>query len=133
MLSVMQSSLYYRAAWEFACREHLPLALIVYDDPEEIEPIRFWTRPIARRINKQIYQDAQIRFCVSPQMCSELRQRYGASGETLYPNRPRTLRPRQAEMNLALRRDSNFVIAYGGSLSYGYGFALGQLLPVFRR
>jgi glycosyltransferase involved in cell wall biosynthesis len=133
VVSVMQSSAYYRAAHRFASERRLPLALIIHDDPEEIEPVRSWSRRLMRNFNGRAYRLAQIRFCISPQMRDELAIRYGAMGEVLYPNRSRSLSPRSPELNQSLRRPNNLVLGYAGSLNYGYGQRLQQLLPIFRR
>ena len=133
VLSVMQTSVYYRAAQRVARRYRLPLALIIHDDPEEIEPIRWWTRSLVRKFNTNVYQSAGIRFCVSPQLRDELCDRYGAPGEVLYPNRSRSLKPRPVALNDILRRQDGLVVGYAGTVRYGYGDRLEQLLPVFRR
>jgi hypothetical protein len=133
VLSVMQSSMYYRAAWAVARRNSLPLALIIYDDPEEIESVRWWTKPFVRHFNRQVYAAAKVRFCVSPQMSVALERRYGVKGEVLYPNRCRRIVARPLELTSHLRRQNGFVLGYVGNLAYGYGEGLEQLLPVFRK
>lgn len=131
VLSVMQSAVYYQAAWSFARKNGLPLALIIHDDPEEIQPVRWWTRPSVQRLNALIYRSAQARFCISPQMCETLEARYGARGEVLYPNRSRNITPRPLELNRTLRRCNRLIVGYAGSMVYGYGEALKSLARVF--
>jgi glycosyltransferase involved in cell wall biosynthesis len=128
VLSVMQLSPYYRAAARVARRQGRPLALIVHDDPEEIEAVAHWARPLARRSDTSIYRFAKARFCVSPQMRDALAARYGAAGEVTYPIAPASLRPRALELNKTLRRRSGLVLGYAGSLNYGYDQALAPLL-----
>jgi hypothetical protein len=111
----------------------LPLALIIYDDPEEIEPVRWWTRPLVQHFNRKVYAAARARFCVSPQMSEALETRYGVRGEVLYPNRSRRTVSRPMELNRVLRRQNGLVIGYVGNLAYGYTERLEQLLPMFRR
>jgi glycosyltransferase involved in cell wall biosynthesis len=131
VLSVMQSSSYYRLAWSVARNNRLPLALIVHDDPEEIEPVRWWSRPLMRRLNGLVYRNAALRFCISPQMSQALQRRYGASSQVLYPIRSSALAPRPLHHTRYLRRNDTFVVGYAGTVSYGYGEALEQLLPLF--
>lgn len=133
VLSVMQSSAYYRAAQFFASYHQIPLALIVHDDPEEIERIWSWSRPLIRKANGSIYRFARKRFCISPELCDLLDTRYGAPGEVLYPNRSSSTTARPRELNQRLRRHGGLVIGYAGTLTYGYGDKLKQLLPEFRR
>lgn len=133
VLSVMQTSVYYRTAWAVARRNNLPLALVIYDDPEEIEPVRWWTRSLVQHFNRQVYAAARVRFCVSPQMSKALELRYRVKGEVLYPNRCRRTIPRPLDLNRRLRRQNGLVIAYVGNLAYGYTEGLEQLLPIFRR
>lgn len=129
VLSVMQSAVYYQAAWSFARRSDLPLALVIHDDPEEIQPVRWWTRPSVQRLNGLIYRTARLRFCVSPQMCDALELRYGVKGDVLYPNRSRNIVPRPQELSRSLRRSNGLVIGYVGSMVYGYEQALESLAP----
>jgi hypothetical protein len=133
VLSVMQSSVYYRTAWAVARRNHLPLALVIHDDPEEIEPVTWWTRSLVQHFNRQVYAAARVRFCVSPQMSKALELRYGVEGEVLYPNRCRRTISRPLDLNRSLRRENGVVIGYVGNLAYGYTEGLEQLLPIFRR
>ena len=133
VLSVMQSSAYYRSAWAVARRNEVPLALIIHDDPEEIEPVKWWSRGMLRHFNARTFRAAKVRFCISPQMCASLEARYGAKSALLYPNRSRKIIARRKDLNFALRRKSGLVIGYAGTLAYGYGQRLEQLLPMLRR
>ena len=133
VLSVMQSSVYYRTAWAVARRNNVPLALVIYDDPEEIEPVRWWTRSLVRHFNQQVYAAASVRFCVSAQMSKALELRYRVKGEVLYPNRSRRTIPRPLELSRRLRRQNGLVIGYVGNLAYGYTEGLERLLPIFQR
>jgi glycosyltransferase involved in cell wall biosynthesis len=130
VLSVMQTSMFYGAAYAAAKRLHLPLGLIVHDDPQEIERLCWWGLPLMRRVNGRIYRAADVRFCVSPQLRDLLAERYGASAEILYPNRSVSLEPRPMEWNATLRRHK-LTIGYAGTMAYGYGWRLQELAPIF--
>lgn len=132
VLSVMQSSAYYATAYAFARRNRLPLALIVHDDPEEIEPVRWWTSQVVRGINRRIYRAAEARFCISPQMRDVLQRRYGAGADVLYPNRSRNIIARPIEWNAELRRSDRLVLGYAGTLAYGYSKGLERMLELLR-
>jgi len=131
VLSVMQTTLYYRAAYRAARRLKLPFCLIVHDDPEEFEPVSWWNRPIVRGFNQKAYSAAEARFCISPQLREVLARRYGAVGEVLYPNRSADLVPRDPDLSRALRQ-TRLTIGYAGTMTYGYGDRLEELLPFFR-
>lgn len=133
VLSVMQSSGYYHAAARFADKHKLPLALIVHDDPEHLERLTPLTRALIRRGNRTVYGKAAERFCISPQMETELRNRYGAAGRVLYPNRSASLRPRDIILSKELRVKGKLTIGYAGSLVYGYRERIEQLLPIFEK
>jgi hypothetical protein len=130
VLSVMQTSMYYGAAYATARRLGLPLCLIIHDDPEEIERLRWWGLPTMRRLNGRIYRNAALRFCISPQMRDLLAERYGVSADVLYPNRSVSLAPRCFELNRSLRRE-RFTLGYAGAMAYGYGDRLKELAPIF--
>jgi glycosyltransferase involved in cell wall biosynthesis len=130
VLSVMQTSMYYRAAYAAARHLGLPFGLIIHDDPEEIEVLRRWGLPTMRRLNGRIYRNADVRFCVSPQLRDLLAARYGASADVLYPNRSASLAPRPVEWNRSLRGE-RLTIGYAGTMNYGYAARLKELAPIF--
>ena len=130
VLSVMQTSSYYQTAYSTARHLNLPFALVVHDDPEEIEQVRSWALPAVRRVQGRIYRDADIRFCVSPQLRDLLADRYGVGADVLYPNRSASLKPRPPEWNRELRGDK-LKIGYAGTIAYGYGRRLTELVPIF--
>jgi glycosyltransferase involved in cell wall biosynthesis len=132
VLTVMQSSIYYRAAAWFAKRNSFPLAVIVHDDPEKLEDVNRWTRWLVNAGNRYVYRFAGERFCVSPEMEHALRERYGVRGSVLYPNRSTEIVPRPASMNVSLRHKSRLTIGYAGSLVYGYRQGIEKLLPIMR-
>lgn len=132
VVAVMQSSAYYRVAADVARRNGAPLVLIIHDDPEEIEPVRWWSRPLLRAFNTRVYREARLRFCISPQMAKELEARYGARADVLYPNRSQNITPRPVDTNRRLRRPGQLVLGYAGALGYGYGHRIEELLPLFR-
>jgi len=133
VLTVMQSLSFYGAAWRYARKHNLPLAVIVHDLPEEFEKILRVARPAQRRLNKRIYNYASKRFCISLQMRDYLAEVYGATGEVLYPNRSEDLQPRPDKMNKALRNSNRLTVGYAGSLAYGYGPQLAEMLPLFEQ
>jgi glycosyltransferase involved in cell wall biosynthesis len=133
VVTVMQSTAYYAAAYRFARKRHLPLVLVVHDDPEEFERAGVGTGRFVSAMNARIYGYAIARLCVSPELEEDLRQRYGVAGWVQYPNRSRALLPRNRDQNTALKRANRLVIGYAGSLKYGYGNELQRWLHVFAR
>jgi glycosyltransferase involved in cell wall biosynthesis len=133
VLTVMQSLSFYGAAWRYARKHKLPFALIVHDLPEEFEKIFRVARPAQRRVNRRIYNYATRRFCISPQMRDYLAETYGAIGDVLYPNRSEDLHARPLEWNERLRNGRSLTVGYAGSLAYGYGPQLANMVPVFEQ
>jgi glycosyltransferase involved in cell wall biosynthesis len=71
----------------FAEERGLPLHLILHDD--WLPGLRALPalKPQAERWFGQYYRQAVSRFCVSPGMCEQYRQKFGVSGTVLYPSR----------------------------------------------
>jgi hypothetical protein len=62
-------------------------------------------------------------------MATSLDGVYGARGSVMYPNRSDALRPRPAEESRQLKASPKLTLGYAGSLSYGYGDRLRELMP----
>jgi glycosyltransferase involved in cell wall biosynthesis len=54
---------------------------------------------------------------------------YGARGSVMYPNRSDALSARPAEESRQLKAPPKLTLGYAGSLSYGYGDRLRELMP----
>jgi glycosyltransferase involved in cell wall biosynthesis len=126
----------------------IPLVLIVHDINEEFEKVLPWAKHALFDKNCDVYRAASRRLCVSPEMAESLEQRYGVPGEVMYPNRSEELQPRALDDSLVLRASiqrheargerreghasATLTLGYAGSLAYGYGEALVDLIPVLR-
>jgi glycosyltransferase involved in cell wall biosynthesis len=128
----MQESPFYRAAARFCVRNRVPLVLIVHDLVDLFEPVLPWAINRRQQINTEILRSAAARFCISPVMVDHLRKEYGVDSTVLYPSRSEDLVPRRSAMSEALRNEGRLTIAYAGSLSYGYGEAVRNLLPALQ-
>lgn len=133
VLTVMQESQFYRAACRYCVRNGLPLILLVHDLAESFEPVYSWAVKRQRQLNTEVYRAAAERLCISPAMALRLQQTYGAEGSIQYPNRDEELVPRPLAMNESLRTEGRLTIGYAGSLSYGYLYAIQEILPALRR
>ncbi|MCX7593414.1 MAG: glycosyltransferase [Fischerella sp.] len=131
ILSVMQVQPYYDLAYRYAKSQNLPLLLIAHDLPERFEMVYSWAQQQQIARNAKIYRYASKRLCVSPQMRDYLEKVYGASGDVLYPNRSEALTPRHPTESLTLKQPGVLTVGYAGSLAYGYGTQLSQMLPAF--
>src|SRR5204863_1552202 len=80
-----------------------------------------------------IYRAAAVRLCISPGLRDWFERRFGVTGVVLYPNRSERLRPRALERNSTLIDPRGLTLGYAGGLSYGYGEALRELVPVLSR
>lgn len=139
IVCVMANTPWVRVAERTARKLGVRLVLIVHDLNEEFEKVFPWAREGLFAQNRAVYRAAARRLCVSPEMVGFLQQRYGASGEVMYPNRSEWLQPRVAEMSLMLRAEGGpssapapLTLGYAGSVAYGYGEELVRLIGVLR-
>jgi glycosyltransferase involved in cell wall biosynthesis len=77
-----------------------------------------------------IYRQCQRRLCISPEMAALLEQKYGVTGEVLYPNRSEVIIPRPLEQSRSWKNPEVFTLGYAGSLSSGYGETVKKLCAV---
>lgn len=133
VLHILSSLAYSELASAYARRSGIPLVLIVHDDPEEFNLSYGWANKAIRGRFQRIYRQASNRLCVSPELESALRERYGVQGMVMYPNRSEATVPRPAQASLSLKVPGELTLGFGGGLSYGYGPRLLELVPVFRQ
>jgi hypothetical protein len=108
------------AAASFASRNKLPLHLIVHDDWVNLgRHLRLPARKWAERRYAQIYQQAASRLCVSPQMITEYRRRFGVDGTLLYPSRATSTPSFETPIDRQDVKPHPFTVAYAGSLNVG--------------
>lgn len=132
VVSVMANTPWMVTAERTARRLGIPLVLIIHDLNEEFEKVFPWARGALFRANRRVYRSADRRLCVSPEMAAYLAGRYEAPGEVMYPNRSEDLVPRPVEDSLVLKDPRRLTLGYAGSVAYGYGEALVDLIPVLR-
>jgi hypothetical protein len=129
VVSVMERRDYVDAAHRFCAVRGLPLVLIVHDRMESFDLVYPGFRRAQVALNAGTYRFASARLCVSPEMASSLEQIYGAPGTVLYPNRSETLTARPIEESSVLKAGPVLTLGYAGSLAYGYGDRIRQLMP----
>lgn len=132
VVHVLSSLGYSESAFHYARRSGVPLVLIVHDDPEDFNETYSWAARFIRRRFRVIYQQSSHRLCVSPEMDAMLRERYGVTGEVMYPNRSEFTTPRPVEASRSLKVPGRLTLGYAGGLNYGYGPRLIELAPIFR-
>ena len=133
IVNVFSSLAYSQAAYRYSRHSGVPLILIVHDDPEDFNRGYAWARGLLRRQFRRIYRHASLRLCVSPELEQTLRERYGAAGKVMHPIRSEAIVPRSPEASLALMNPSSLTLGYAGSLNYGYGPRLLELVPLLRQ
>lgn len=131
VLTLMQSQPYYYLAYRFAKSYNLPLITIIHDLPETFESVENWAIQKQLEKNIKVYKYSSKRLCVSPEMRDYLESKYGISGDVLYPNRSEILTPRNIGDSFALKEPEFITIGYAGSLAYGYGDQLENMIPAF--
>lgn len=136
IVCVMSDTPWIMTAARTARKLCVPLVLIVHDLNEEFEKVFPWARRALFEQNRKVYRSAARRLCVSPEMADYLWKRYGVSGEVMYPNRGEELQMLHFDRGnfdiLKDGRDVLLTLGYAGSLAYGYGEALVELIPVLR-
>ncbi|ANV84732.1 hypothetical protein AWQ21_10295 [Picosynechococcus sp. PCC 7003] len=124
----------WRIAAQWAKENNLPLHLILHDDWIPIAPILEPVRKWLDRQFKNIYHQAQSRFCVSPFMVEEYEKRYGISGKVLYPSRAKNVVSATEPVIKINDKNKPFTVAYGGSInSNGYVRALQDMAEALEK
>ena len=133
VVHILSSLAYSEAAYSYSLRSGVPLVLILHDDPEEFNGSYSWANHLTRRQVQRIYCHASRRLCISPELECLLRERYGAAGEVMYPNRSEFISPRHPQAAVPLKVTGRLTLGFAGSQSYGYGPRLQELVPILRR
>jgi glycosyltransferase involved in cell wall biosynthesis len=133
VVHIFSSLPYSQAAYLYSRRSGVPLVLIVHDDPEEFNGSYAWASSLIRQQVRRIYRHATSRLCVSPELERTLRERYGAAGNVMYPNRSEAIFPRPPQASLSLKEPDRLTLGFAGGLSYGYGPRLLELVPLLRK
>jgi glycosyltransferase involved in cell wall biosynthesis len=129
VVSVMERRDYMDAACRLCRRRGVPLVLIVHDRLESFELVYPPFQAAQLAANARIYQYAAARLCVSPEMVESLATIYGARGSVMYPNRSDALTPRPPADSAQLKHPPILTIGYAGSMAYGYGDRMRELMP----
>ena len=130
VVSVMERLDYSDVALRF-CRKHgLPLVLIVHDLIDQFEKVYPWATSTQLRRYGSIYRAASARLCVSPGLRDRFKVRYRVSGDVLYPSRSDNLIARALEECGTLKSAGQLTIGYAGSLAYGYGEKIREIMPI---
>jgi glycosyltransferase involved in cell wall biosynthesis len=121
---------YVQAAHRFCQRRGVPLAIVVHDRLESFERVYPAFAGAQQRRFAQVYRDAAVRFCISPEMEKCLSLAYGAPGIVLYPNRSEELTARAVDDSAALKAPPRLTIGYAGAMNYGYGERIAAVMPL---
>lgn len=132
VVTLMQDSWMYELAARYARKNKLPLILFIHDLPHAFEQVA--SRLVKRQLKRDraIYQQAALRFCVSPGMEAWFRREFGLPGEVLLPPcspNPPSQDPEQCRM---LKTPGSLTLGYAGGLHYGYGEQIAAMVPVLR-
>ena len=113
------------AAASLARERNVPLHLIVHDDWPRAAHVPPAFRSWFERKFAGVYKQAQSRLCVSPAMEQTYRERYGESGDVLYPMRAASAPDLDAPPTRIAHNDHQFTVAFAGTInSPGYIRAL---------
>jgi len=129
VVSVMERRDYVDVAHRFCAAHGLPLILIVHDRVESFDLVYRGFRRAQLTGNARTYRFASARLCISPQMAASLQKIYGAPGTVLYPNRSEAMVARAVSESRDLKSPGVLTLAYAGSLAYGYGERIREVMP----
>jgi len=109
----------------------LPLHLIVHDDWPTINHLpQAWQKSADQKFG-DVYRKAKSRLCVSPYMMECYEQRYGVTGDILYPSRAADVPKFDQPPDQDNTQNTSLVFAYAGSINLpGYAQALVSLASV---
>jgi glycosyltransferase involved in cell wall biosynthesis len=114
----------WKSAVKLARKLNLPYHLIIHDDWDKTFSATEILMPLLQRQFSNVYRNAASRLCISPYMAQCYREKYGVSGDVLYPMRA----VQAAEFGTPSPRSTNregFTVAFAGSInSLGYVNAL---------
>jgi hypothetical protein len=130
VVTVMERFDYVQAAHRFCRRRGLPLAVIVHDRLESFERVYPAFASAQIRRFAEVYRDAAVRFCISPEMEECLSVAYGAHGTVLYPNRSEELTARPVEDSAELKAPPQLTLGYAGAMNYGYRERIAEVMPM---
>ncbi len=129
VVSVMERRDYVDVAHRYCAAHGVPLILIVHDRVESFDLVYPGFRRAQITRNARTYRFASARLCVSPQMVDSLKEVYGAPGTVLYPNRSEAMVARAVADSRDLKSPGALTLAYAGSLAYGYGDRIREVMP----
>ncbi len=132
VVTLMQDSWYYELAARYARKKNLPLILFVHDLPHGFEPVAPWLVKRQLQRDRAIYEQAAVRFCVSPGMEAWFRREFGLAGQVLLPPRSPTPPSQDPELCRTLKNPGKLTLGYAGGLHYGYGEQIAAMIPVLR-
>ena len=127
VITIMQLYAFYSTAYNYAKKNKLPFYIFCHDDVEEFSGVNNLLRKRLIDRNAVIYQYAVKRFCISPQMVESWKIKYGVDGEVFYPIPDNNIKQLD-NVSFELKQKNKITIGYAGSLAYGYGEGIKELV-----
>lgn len=133
VISLMQLLPFYYPAYHYAKEKQTPFILFCHDDVEDFaKPHRFFRKWLIK-LNTKIYQSANKRICISPEMAKAWEDKYQAKGDYLYPTASEDIKGRDIKRAERLVNENHLTIGYAGSLAYGYREGINEIIPVLEK
>jgi glycosyltransferase involved in cell wall biosynthesis len=132
VVTLMQDSWFYDFAARYARARKLPLLLFIHDLAHGFEPVPASLKARQLRRDREVFQQATRRLCVSPGMVAYFQREFGIEGEICLPPRSDAPPMQDPEACRLLKTPGRLTLGYAGGLHYGYGEQLLQMLPVLR-
>lgn len=132
VVTLMQDSWYYELAARYARKKKLPLILFIHDLPHGFEPVAPCLLKRQLQRDRAIYEQAAVRFCVSPGMEAWFRREFDLPGDVLLPPRSPSPPSQDPELCRKLKTPGRLTLGYAGGLHYGYGEQIAAMIPALR-
>ncbi len=129
VVTVMDCFSYYSIAADVARKRRLPLLTITMDRPDSFERVAHRWRGVQFDRIGRIYRQAAANLAVSRQMSVWLRRVFRARTEVHYFAPSADIPRGDPALCKSPRTPGRFVLAYAGSLEYGYERQIAALLP----
>lgn len=130
VLTLLQDLRYYQPAYLYTQKHKLPLCVFCHDNAENFSGLKGYFKKRLLRINQAVYNFANKRLCISPEMEEAWRKKYKTPGDVLYPIPSSNIEAKVYQPENILVTPNCVTLGFAGSLAYGYREGIKELLPI---
>lgn len=133
VISLMQLITFYYPAYHYAKEKKIPFMLFCHDDVEDFARPHTFFKKFLVKLNAKVYQSANKRICISPEMAEAWQDKYKVEGNYLYPVASENIQGRELMKAEKLVNEGYLTIGYAGSLAYGYREGINEIIPTLEK